>query len=209
MIQFMWTVFLLVSLAGCALHTSPKTAESEEVSAPDMTGILQLIGKHSAAHGCPVAPRIALTNAHVIDLRPFDPEVPLTHYTYSDGDGHTGRIIPLGVERGRDLGMVEPEGEDFQHVFSLAGEPPAIGEKVWFLAYDYRSTKAAYAPRIMEVTVQRIVANHLILSRGGSDGSSGSCVLNAAGEVVAINAWRSELGMNSVGVAVGVWGIAQ
>src|SRR6185369_9567975 len=73
-------------------------------------GTLRLVGRHSAGHACVVGPRLALTNGHIVDPRPFDKEVPLLPYTYSDDDGGEGVVVPIPdrLEQSRDLAAVEP-----------------------------------------------------------------------------------------------------
>jgi hypothetical protein len=60
-----------------------------------------------------------------------------------------------------------------------------------------------FQPRIIRAKVLRVVAGHVVYEPGGQPGSSGSCVLNAQGQLVAINAFS---GMDaSSGAGVGVW----
>ena len=60
---------------------------------------------------------------------------------------------------------------------------------------------------VIEAKVVRIVALHVLFVPSGQPGSSGSCVVNEAGEVVAINegGYTADDG-GDAGLAVGVWG---
>lgn len=204
MIQ-LWPLFILLMLANCALNPSPKTA-NEEVSAPNMDGVAQLFGRFGTAQGCPISDTILFTNAHVADVFPDSMSFPLLSYEFSTDAGQDGKVIPILAAKSRDLAAMEIEEGTFAVYYHRAAAPPQIGERVWFRGYDFRSKKAAYAPRVFSATVTRIVGHHIIMSEAGTPGSSGSCVMNAAGEVVGINSWGKGVGMTGeVGVAVGLW----
>lgn len=171
---------------------------------------LRLVGRFSAAHACPIGPRQALTNGHVVDLRPFDPGVPPFPYAWSDGAGGAGFLVPSigGLERARDLAKVEPLGPgSFQHYLPLAQSEPKPGDRVYLLGYDWRNRKTAMDDDVIEARVTRVVALHVLFTPSGQPGSSGSCLVNEAGEVVAINegGYETDAG-ETVGLAVGVWG---
>lgn len=172
--------------------------------------VLRLIGRHASAHACAVGPRLALTSGHVIDPRPFDRDVPLTPYGWSDGLTGSGWLSPLSVEIARDLGRMEPLKKDdtFPHVLPVAQVAPQPGARVWFLGYKFNSPKDVMSEERIESHVTRIVANHVFYAPSGHPGSSGSCVLNDAGEVVGIveGGFGTEDKDAEGGFAVGVWG---
>lgn len=178
---------------------------------------LRLLGRWSGAHACPLEPRYALTNAHVVDIRPFDQDIPPFPYAYSDGAGNAGFLVPTtdkdgrvtGLERGRDLASVEPlrEGQVFANPLPVAREAPKVGDRVYLLGYSWKSKKSLLDDDVIEAKVTRVVALHLGFYPSGQPGSSGSCLVNEAGEVVAINegAFSTDDG-DEVGLAIGVWG---
>lgn len=174
--------------------------------AQDTTGIFRLHGRYARAHACPVVFRgelYVLTNAHVTALwNRWD----LYPYRYSNGAGEEGVIDPLRVDRASDLAVVKPSSMP-THWYRVAEQAPKVGDKVRLIGFDTRNHKTAYAEKVFDTTVARVVAGHLILSDAGTRGSSGSCVLNERGEVVAVNA-RGEPMENGreVGGVVGVWG---
>jgi trypsin-like peptidase len=173
-------------------------------------GTLRLIGRFSSAHACPIEPRVALTNGHVIDMRPFDRDVAPFPYAWSDGTGASGFLVPLELERGRDLARVQPlrEGEVFPHPLRVAQLAPEAGDRVWLLGYSWANRKRAMEDDVIEARVMRVVALHLIFVPSGRPGSSGSCLVNDAGEVVAINEGGYETdAKDEAGLAVGVWGV--
>lgn len=172
------------------------------IPTPNLDGVLSLMGPRSMAHACPIGPNRALTNGHVIghDWERF----------IWESDGHLGLLgAPSTTEkdRFRDLGTVRPwGGQTFPRWYAVAKQPPQVGDRVYFRAYDFRRKKDAFAPVVVATTVVRVLNGHVIYSPAGTPGSSGSCVLNQAGEVVAINAAGMELGdKNVVGIAVGIW----
>lgn len=199
------SAFLASACSACA--TAARTiVTTVEPPAPELKGVLRLMGRHAQAHACPVTPDLALTSAHVLDLRPFDPSSGLYPYIWSDGEGRTGVAVPRQVARYMDLGGLRPEGKGWEITYPVASRAPQPGDRVWLVGYDFRSRRDAYAPRVLSTTVLRVVAGHLVLSDAGWPGSSGSCVLNALGEAVAVNAGATELGDGRrVGMAVGVW----
>lgn len=180
-----------------------------------LRGSLRLIGRFSAAHACPVEPRVALTNGHVVDPRPFDASVLPVPFAWSDGTGASGFLVPTrlengwALERGRDLARVQPlqEGDVFPYPLRVAAQAPSPGDRVYLLGFDWRNRKSAMADSVIEARVTRVVALHVIFTPSGLPGSSGSCLVNEAGEVVGINEGGYETDAKDVaGLAVGVWG---
>lgn len=169
-------------------------------AAPDLGGVLALIGKTSMAQACPVAPDKAYTNAHVAVDAPF---------IWSSG-GHQGLLgapTTTILDKFRDLAVVAPYRSVFPRWYAISQAQPQVGDRVFFVGFDFRKKGDAFAPRVFEAKVIRLVNGHLIYSPSGVPGTSGSCVLNERGEVVAINAGGRETEDKAqIGVAVGVWG---
>jgi hypothetical protein len=113
------------------------------------------------------------------------------------------------VESARDLGRAQPfhESDVFPHYLPLAATAPKAGDRIWLLGFDWSNRKNAMADDVIEAKVLRVVALHVIFSPTGQPGSSGSCVVNESGEVIAINEGSYELDDKAeAGLAVGVWG---
>lgn len=186
---------LLLALA-LALNVGDLHADE---AAPDTSRIMHLIGRYGLAQACPIAPDTALTNGHVVDPRPFDRTAPMTPYLWSLDSGQGGAVLPRYALGERDLAVLDGAGLD---PYPVAQDAPAVGQRVWFVGYRYDG-RSTLKTEVIRATVLRVVAGHVIYMPGGRPGSSGSCVLNAAGEVVAINA-----GMfhdSEAGIGVGVW----
>lgn len=178
---------------------------------------LRLLGRWSGAHACVVGPRLALTNGHVIDLRPYDNDIPPFPYAYSDGAGNAGFVVPTtdkegrvtGLERARDLATVEPLRADdvFANPLRVAREAPKVGDRVFLLGYSWKDKKSLLGDDVISAKVTRVVALHVAFYPSGQPGSSGSCLVNEAGEVVAINEGSYPTDdKDEVGISVGVWG---
>lgn len=175
-------------------------------AAPDLSATIQLMGRFTSAHACPVGPQKALTAAHVIDLRPFE-ATPLYPYRWQQGDAD-GIVADGSASITSDLAELKPNPlRPFPRWYSLASSAPAVGSHLWIRGYDFRKGKNAFAPRDWEVEVLRVVAGHIIVKPSVDFGTSGSCMLNEKGEVVGILAKGVNLhNEDEVGLGVGVWG---
>ena len=164
---------------------------------------LHLIGRFATAQACPVAANLALTCAHVVDLRPFDLEIPLYPTLWTDDRGGEGLARPVVASGTCDLALLSGA---FPHWYELAAAAPALGSRVRFAGYDWRNRGRAYDTREVEARVVRIVAGHVITDRAGELGSSGSCVLDEQDRVVAIHCSGHVMESGEeVGRAVGIW----
>lgn len=231
---------IVLAAIACWCGSAPGSWAAPPPAVQKLTeGSLRLVGRFGAGHACPIEPRVALTNGHMVDPRPFDVSVALVPLAWSDGTGASGFLAPLrgpegrvlegAVERARDLARVEPlaAGDVFPHPLRLAQLAPVAGDRVWLLGFDWGSSKSAMADDVIEARVTRVVALHVMFRPAGKPGSSGSCVVNEAGEVVAINEGGFETGAamplamllrlyagvarpatsdDVAGLAVGVWG---
>ena len=192
------TLSTACSLA-CAVRSAPKTAEPP---APDTSKILKVVGRWTTASGCPVAPNRAFTAAHVIDPRPFEQYPGYVPVIFQQG-ARTGLMavwkkptmtldekgIPtLGYETqvsmARDLATLTTEVP--MEFYPIATTVPALGDPLWISGWDWRDRKRAMADRVWKVTLVRIVAGKMGFDPAGAPATSGSCILNAAGEVVGV-----------------------
>jgi hypothetical protein len=172
--------------------------------APDLTGVVQLFGRFSMAHACPIAADRALTAAHVPDLRPFD-GTPLYPFRWQQGEAD-GITIGGSVSLATDLADLQPS-RPFSKWYPLATTAPTVGAHLWIRGYDFRKAKNAFGPRDWEVEVLRVVAGHVVFKPTVDFGTSGSCILNEDGEVVGVIAKGVSMHNDEeVGVGVGVWG---
>lgn len=170
-----------------------------------MTGVLRMTTRYGLAHGCPVSATLALTAGHVLDPRPFDPTVPMIGAQWTTPFGGKGLAHPLGVSTFRDLAKIAGE---FTVWFPIAKTAPEPGLPVYALGYDYRDPKRAFASVTYKLEVARLVGGLVVMKDADPrPGSSGGCVVNAAGELVGIidGGWSMD-NLGRVITAVGVWG---
>jgi S1-C subfamily serine protease len=169
---------------------------------PDLSGMLKLSSGNTIAHGCPIAMDKALTNRHVVD----------GHSTIiwgtGDGEQNHGILKTDSADEYRDLAYVSPAtAQRFPQWYPLAAEAPKVGDKVFFLGYDFKNPDEAFGPKRFKGVVTRIFNGNLVFDPAGKPGTSGSCILNEKGEVVAINQGGKETdNQETAGIGVGVWG---
>lgn len=206
-VPVLWCALICVFGFGCGAARSARPGNASEPLPPDLTGIVSLVGRYvRGAHACPVSETLALSNAHVADIAPFYLEPRYQDYRWSDEAGNEGYLTPVWVARSADLALFKSD-KPFRRFYPIAKERPAPGEFAWFLGFNFDNRKSAYEERTFKRRVLRTKAGNLMLDEAGTPGSSGSCILNAAGEVMAINAWGLDLkSLEEIGIGPGVWG---
>lgn len=173
------------------------------LAAPDLSGMLKLTGGDSIAHACPIAMDRALTNQHVMSTG--------SQMVWGVGNGEEahGIVESTETDRYRDLSYIKPISvARFPRWYPIAKSAPKIGDRIYFIGYDWADRKKAFGPEQFDSKVTQVLNGNIAFEDGGKGGSSGSCVLNEAGEVVAINKGGKDTENNNgiAGFAVGVWG---
>jgi S1-C subfamily serine protease len=167
------------------------------LAVPNLDGEVRLHGRDSLAHACPLAKDRAITNAHVAN----------SAHVWSVGEVSGVVDSADRPSHFRDLAWVSPKLGQFPVTFQVSQSGPKVGDTLYFVGYDWTSQDKALAPRVFKVKVIRSVAGHIAYKPAGSPGSSGSCVLNEKGEVVAVNKGAIELEDKArIGVGVAIWG---
>jgi hypothetical protein len=193
---------LTLFLAGCGCAVN-RRAPLGPAGPPDVSKIVRLSGRFSLGSACPVGPRKLLTAAHVVDVRPLDKGIPLS-ITYFAQGALVGKAFPEHAWGTRDVALLSTEVD--MEFYPVASSAPQPGETLYFTGPDWRDVKRAFAERTWEVKALRVVAGSLLIyDPAGEPGTSGSCVLNSVGEVVAVNVGGKAIGKMFTGeVGVGV-----
>jgi hypothetical protein len=193
---------------GCAhAHLPLLPSAPKEGEPPDLSAMVEFVGRFGVSHGCPLGPWVIYTAAHVTDERPFDPAVPLYPQHMSDSEGREDLAVPVAVDRASDVALMRPTHGPLSRWFPSATEAPKPGEKLWTLGYRKDSREHAFEPRVVRATVARVIAGHVVLTYGGRPGSSGACWVNSRGEAVAIGIWDLYIDVTGepAGMAAGLW----
>lgn len=195
---------LALLLPVLLLAPVPASAPAPE-AVPDVSRIMHVLGADAVGHACPVAPDRAITAAHVVLERPDSNPAPL-RWGQTNAEMNTA-LVPLRRNPRDDIMLLEVLPAPVPY-YPIAATAPQVGERLWWVAYDWRDAARAFAPRVLEGRVTRIVAGHLIMDVTSFEGSSGSCALNSRGEVVALVEFGKGLDKPGDEVAglVGVWG---
>lgn len=175
------------------------------IAMPDLSRILHLNGRFDFAHACPISPALALTNNHVQDAFFDNPAVGfLAHGFTSDLNPNQAVLLPINALRYTDLGLgITSVDVPFYHISPTA---PVVGEQLWWIGYDWRTGADMLKTRPFTGQVERIRAGVIVIAATTVPGTSGSCILDARGQVVGIIAWSmsAEDGVD-VTLGVGVW----
>jgi hypothetical protein len=118
------------------------------------------------------------------------------YYMWSDGYGFSGRAIGWSFDVHRDWGELKLLTGVPEHLFPIAEEPPAPGDKVYWMQFEDNSWES----KQVEAVVDYIVAGYAWVDTVPTVGASGSCVVNADGEVVGVVVWITKRGTSKQGV---------
>jgi hypothetical protein len=166
--------------------------------------ILSLWTRDGLGHACPISPTDALTADHVAVTREaaWGPGAGFAPYVvWGDQLGNTGTAQWQWSDKRRDLSLIRVVSgtKIFPAFLRRADRAPEIGDKVYVVGFKYGG---GVGDETLEVKVTGRTAGMLVYSASPGRGSSGSCVLNARGEVVGINVWM----LHGEGVALLVVG---
>jgi hypothetical protein len=145
--------------------------------------VIRLTNHRYRAHACPVAPHAALTSRHVAFGDDDKPET----YVWSDEVGGIGVVKGLDYSAWADLAIMTTTTA-FARTFEIADTEPKLGDSLYLVNFDYSETRRpAMSHQIVSMTYEGRVGAQMNYKPRGTPGSSGSCVFNAEGKVVAIN----------------------
>lgn len=164
------TVNVLTLVLGAALAVVPSE------------GVVRVQVMQERAHGCAVREDVLLTARHVVEDN-RDGQLWL-YAAWSDGAGNEGRAVLEDADQARDVVLLRITSGVPGRVHPLASVAPQVGDRVRIAGYDEDHPTRV---RAVETEVLGVEAGHVFYRKSPGFGSSGSCVLNAADEVVAIN----------------------
>lgn len=173
------------------------------LAAVDPSGVVSIYGRGGMGSACPVSATEALTAEHVSSEEHGPGKHVPVPLIYSLDNKYAGLVLEVSADAARDLSRLKiTSGDPFPAWYEIAKESPKKGDKVTLSGYDFN--KGAVR-NVVTAKVMNVDGPHVTYDRMGSPGSSGSCVLNEAGELIAINT-GGFLVEREVGRGVSVWG---
>lgn len=190
------SALLAIGCSGCA--TTIGALESDW-TIPGFNSTLILSLDTSFGSGCAVSPTQALTAFHVTH---GEKEL---HWRNRLQEGGIARVQLADAKK--DLALVVADGPMNVPFLPIAQHDPRVGEELWVIGL-FKNLPTAYHARAVALDPQN---GDLILDSMGFPGSSGGCVVNLRGELVAIFSAaeiipeiRAQRGWTA---AVPVWGL--
>jgi hypothetical protein len=105
---------------------------------------------------------------------------------FSSADGSvSGWAAPTAISDFEDLTLLELS-VTVPYRAPIAAGPPAVGDRVWWVEYDWSKRDRAFSRVIRSAKVSRIFAGFILFDELVHSGASGGCLVNDAGAVVGI-----------------------
>lgn len=193
------------SLALLTLTTLASNSSKEESFDPTAF-VVGVSGKGGLGHACPISPTLALTAGHVVYKEintSLGIEEKVIFVVWESKDGEHGRLSPRGTWSNRDLAMVVTD-IPFPGFYVPSPNRPKVGDAVYLVGYDH---KRRLERRVVRAKITSLYAGLIIYDDTPGPGSSGSCVVNEAGQLLGVNfaGGEDEHGRRT-GIATSVYG---
>jgi hypothetical protein len=189
--QKLFSLLLPLALAGMNFCCATSLIKGQlSPNTPDTWPILEASNKFGSGQVCPVRDPVSnkiwlATAQHLID-----PDFIRSDRYYNVRMQIEDRIFDSRiafVDPVVDLAYLKPPDDLAVPYYEVAAQPARIGDKLWFVGYDWKNADVAFHRDIIESKMTMFTAGKIVYKPGGEGGSSGSCILNEAGEVVGIN----------------------
>ncbi len=192
--QKLFSLLLPLALAGMNFCCATKLTRGQlSPNTPDTWPILEASNKFGSGQVCPVrdpvTSKIWLVTAHHL----IDPDFIRSDRYYNVRMQIEDRIFDskiVYVDPVVDLAYLQGPDDLAIPYYEIAATPARIGDKLWFVGYNWENARLAYHRDIIETEMTMFTAGMLVYEPGGEGGSSGSCILNKDGEVTGINVTR-------------------
>lgn len=180
-------LLVLVTIASLLL-VAPAVFSAED-DLPQRVPVVEQY--HSLGHACPVAWGL----------------VTAWHVAGNEGDAHLGFVVG-GREleastalRHRTLDAALWPMPDGMEALPAARVPAKAGDRVRIVGFEQN-----FRPRVVRTEVDYVIGAQFVTRDGAGYGSSGSCVVNDAGEVVGINIGGKDKqgGAGTLGISVAI-----
>jgi len=191
MLQAFWAWVLSAFL--CPFGYVPRV-EAKDEPAPDFSKAISVSYPGGLGTACPVSASVAITAGHVAqDESPFrPPRLVMMRGGSAVWGGYLNADFASDYE---DAGFlkVDEDSAPFPSWYEFAMKAPEIGERLWWVGYDWRKRKDAGVLRLFTGRVVSLRGGMVFMDTETTPGSSGSCVLNSEGKIVAVTVWSIAL----------------
>jgi hypothetical protein len=170
----------LLTVGACS--SCAKAPQVEKFKPYDPT--LAIFTAYSFGHGCPIKDMGILTALHVVQPRLG---YRLSSATWSDASGQVGYADPIGPLPFADIAFLMPVGRAVPTYLPIG--KANVGDRVYYWEFSYINRAEALRAEMKPATLLRKVGGHLIVDNPPDEGASGSCIVNASGEVVGVVVW--------------------
>lgn len=150
-------------------------------------GLIRVMGRSGIAHACPAGGQL-LTAAHVVEDETHSAWQGGVPIAWEDMAGHGGWVSMDSGDTARDVVIVSPVKDSPplpSFTYPLA-KGFKVGEAVYIIGYRFTAEHPT-EPVLVRAKITGSIAGHVFYDKTPGEGSSGGCVINEAGEVIAVN----------------------
>jgi hypothetical protein len=106
---------------------------------------------------------------------------------WSSADGSvSGWAAPVNLSNFEDLALLALSVSPPYRATQIASGPPSVGDRVWWIEYNWTKKGKAFARKVRFAKVSRIFAGMILFDDVVHSGASGGCLVNDQNEVVGV-----------------------